>query len=64
LSFFDHLVDVNRRVGWSTEGCFHFDPRCGNEEKREDLSLPMVLGVRYSVFQGSRPEETPGGCVG
>ena len=46
-----HLVDVNRSVGWSDEGCFRFAPLCGNAplrgnfvlKKKEDWSLPICL---------------------
>jgi len=31
------------------------------KKKKEDRSLPMVVGPRYSALQGSKPEGTPRG---
>jgi len=42
---FDYLADVNQWVGWSTESCFRFDPRCGNEKKEGKNYVPKFRAV-------------------
>jgi len=34
-----HLVDVNRSVGWSDEGCFRFAPLCGKRCGKRDRKV-------------------------